>query len=79
MERITSYKMNDFSKAKSPEEIVERELELELFMARYEYLMNRRPLLLNSVLLRQNPHNVHEWLNRIEIFEGHPLKVCKYQ
>jgi hypothetical protein len=26
--------------------------------------MDRRPLLLNSVLLRQNPHNVVEWQKR---------------
>ena len=30
---------------------------------------DRRPLLLNSVLLRQNPHNVAEWLNRVELFK----------
>lgn len=74
MERITSYKMNDLGVA-TPDQIDERELELELFMNRFEHLMDRRPLLLNSVLLRQNPHNVHEWLNRVEIFEGQPDKV----
>lgn len=75
MERITSHKIDAMATAK-PEEIPDRELELELFMSRFEHLMDRRPLLLNSVLLRQNPHNVHEWLNRVEIFEGFPNKVC---
>lgn len=75
MERITSYKMNDLAKAQNAEQIAEGELELELFMARFEHLMDRRPLLLNSVLLRQNPHNVHEWLNRVEIYDGYPSKV----
>lgn len=28
-----------------------------------------------SVLLRQNPHNVHEWLKRIKLYEGQPQKV----
>ncbi|NXH40474.1 SYF1 factor, partial [Dicaeum eximium] len=42
----------------------DEEVELELRLARFERLMARRPLLLNSVLLRQNPHNVHEWHKR---------------
>jgi len=37
--------------------------------------MERRPLLLNSVLLRQNPHNVVEWLKRVELLEGKPNEV----
>ncbi|KAH8047031.1 hypothetical protein JL722_13370 [Aureococcus anophagefferens] len=37
------------------------ELDLELRLARLERLMTRRPLLLSSVVLRQNPHNVKEW------------------
>ena len=36
-------------------------------MFMFEDLMDRRPLLLNSVLLRQNPHNVVEWQKRWEI------------
>uniref|UniRef100_A0A915EKA3 Pre-mRNA-splicing factor SYF1 n=1 Tax=Ditylenchus dipsaci TaxID=166011 RepID=A0A915EKA3_9BILA len=73
MERITSIKMNELAEAKV-DELEERELELELFMTRFEHLMDRRPLLLNSVLLRQNPHNVHEWLNRVDIYENSPEK-----
>ena len=38
-------------------------------LARMEYLMDRRPLLLNRVLLRQNPHNVQEWLKRVKLYE----------
>lgn len=30
--------------------------------------MDKRPLLLNSVLLRQNPNVVAEWLKRVEIY-----------
>ncbi|CAB1341445.1 unnamed protein product [Coregonus sp. 'balchen'] len=43
----------------------EEDIDLELRLARFEQLIARRPLLLNSVLLRQNPHNVHEWHKRI--------------
>ena len=38
--------------------------DIELALARAENLMSRRPLLLNYVLLRQNPHNLGEWLRR---------------
>jgi pre-mRNA-splicing factor SYF1 len=48
------------------------DLDLELRLARFEELMDRRPFLLSSVLLRQNPHNVHEWLKRVKLFEGKP-------
>jgi len=43
---------------------------IELEMARAEYLMERRPLLLNRVLLKQNPHNVGEWLRRAELYQA---------
>ena len=37
-------------------------------LARAEYLVQRRPLLLNAVLLRQNPHSVGEWHNRADMY-----------
>lgn len=48
--------------------------DLDLRLARLEDLMNRRPVMLSSVLLRQNPHNVHEWHKRVRLFEGDPVK-----
>lgn len=53
----------------------EDDLDLELRLARFEDLMDRRPLLLNSVLLRQNPHNVHEWHKRVKLFERKPREI----
>lgn len=44
------------------------ETEVDLRMYRLEGLMKRQPLLLSSVLLRQNPHNVKEWQKRVELF-----------
>ena len=38
-------------------------------------IKSRRPLLLNSVLLRQNPHNVAEWQKRVDLLEGKPRDV----
>lgn len=56
----------------------ELDLDVELRLARFENLMDRRPLLLNSVLLRQNPHNVSEWHKRVKLYEGQPAKVCAW-
>nr|XP_043610464.1 pre-mRNA-splicing factor SYF1 [Erigeron canadensis] len=48
--------------------------DVDLRIARLEHLMDRRPELANSVLLRQNPHNVEQWHRRVKIFEGNPTK-----
>ncbi|CAL8074607.1 unnamed protein product [Orchesella dallaii] len=51
------------------------DLIIEMRLARLENLMERRPLLLNSVLLRQNPHNVNEWLKRVDLLKEKPKEV----
>uniref|UniRef100_A0A8B9V8V9 XPA binding protein 2 n=1 Tax=Anas zonorhyncha TaxID=75864 RepID=A0A8B9V8V9_9AVES len=51
------------------------DVDLELRLARLERLVGRRPLLLNSVLLRQNPHNVHEWHKRVRLHHGNPQEI----
>ena len=43
--------------------------DMELALARAEDLTSRRPLLLNRVLLRQNPHDVGEWLKRSRLYK----------
>ncbi|KAF3954261.1 hypothetical protein CMV_020375 [Castanea mollissima] len=48
--------------------------DVDLRIARLDYLINRRPELANSVLLRQNPHNVEQWHRRVKLFEGDPKK-----
>ncbi|OWK12264.1 XAB2 [Cervus elaphus hippelaphus] len=53
----------------------EDDVDLELRLARFEQLISRRPLLLNSVLLRQNPHHVHEWHKRVALHQGRPREV----
>jgi pre-mRNA-splicing factor SYF1 len=42
----------------------------EMRLARLEYLLEKRPILLNSVVLRQNPNNVFEWHKRVKLFKG---------
>jgi len=49
-------------------------LEVQLRMHRLETLIDSRPMLSNSVVLRQNPHNVEEWLKRIELCGDDILK-----
>ncbi|KAL6500094.1 hypothetical protein OROGR_028004 [Orobanche gracilis] len=48
--------------------------DVDLRFARFEYLMDRRPELANSVLLRQNPHNVEQWHRRVKLLEKNPTK-----
>ena len=43
------------------------DLALDLKIARLERLMERRPFLVNDVLLRQNPNNVSEWQKRVSL------------
>jgi pre-mRNA-splicing factor SYF1 len=48
--------------------------DLDLRLARLEALVDRRPELLNSVILRQNPHNVAEWHRRAKLFAKDPAR-----
>ncbi|CAL1374331.1 unnamed protein product [Linum trigynum] len=48
--------------------------DVDLMLARFDYLMERRPELANSVLLRQNPHNVEQWHRRVKLFDANPEK-----
>merc|ERR1719440_359402 len=51
--------------------------DIDILMARLEDLMERRPELVSSVKLRQNPHNVHEWLQRTRLYKDNPEKVIR--
>lgn len=51
------------------------ETEIEIRLAKLEHLMERRPLLMNSVILRQNPHNVLHWHERVELYSGQPHEI----
>ncbi|CAN0183970.1 unnamed protein product, partial [Discosporangium mesarthrocarpum] len=56
----------------------EEDGEVEMRLARLEHLLERRPVLVSSVLLRQNPHSVTEWQKRVKLFSDNPQKaiVC---
>lgn len=44
------------------------DFDLDIRMMRFEQLMDRRPFLVNDVLLRQNPNNVVEWEKRVALW-----------
>lgn len=48
--------------------------DVDLRLARFESLMDRRPHLVNNVLLRANAQNVNEWLKRVALHEGDVAK-----
>ncbi len=54
--------------AESEDSTTDLQGDIELRMARLEYIMDQRPIWLNSVVLRQNPHNVNEWHKRAKLF-----------
>ena len=53
------------------------EFDLDIRMMRFEQLMDRRPFLVNDVLLRQNPNNVNEWEKRIALWGDNKKEVVQ--
>ena len=58
------------------EETAETEQELDVKMKEFEELMDRRPFLLNDVLLRRNPNDVQEWEKRVAMWGEDDEKAC---
>lgn len=57
------------------EDAGETETELDDAMKEFEELMDRRPFLVNEVLLRRNANEVVEWEKRVALYEGDDEKV----
>lgn len=53
------------------------DFDLDIRMMRFEHLMDRRPFLLNDVLLRQNPNNVTEWEKRVALWTDNKENVAQ--
>ena len=51
------------------------DFDLDIRMMRFEQLMDRRPFLLNDVLLRQNPNSVAEWEKRVALWADNAEEV----
>ena len=53
------------------------DFDLDMRMMRFEHLMDRRPFLVNDVLLRQNPNNVVEWEKRVALWKDNATEVVQ--
>lgn len=76
-ESIISALMDSVSSRSSNDEMnVEADFDLDMRMIRFEQLMDRRPFLVNDVLLRQNPNNVIEWEKRVMLWGDNKKEVA---
>lgn len=55
----------------------EKDYDVDMRMMRFEHLMDRRPFLVNDVLLRQNPNNVVEWEKRVALWNDNKEEVVQ--
>lgn len=56
-------------------EVEQDEKEMDECMKLFEELMDRRPFLVNEVLLRRNPNDVQEWEKRVALYGTDDAKV----
>lgn len=79
-EALISIKLEDSAARQQKGKVDEdADLDLDIRMLRFEQLMDRRPFLVNDVLLRQNPHNVNEWQKRVALWgENKQMVVQTY-
>ena len=68
-ENVISFMMEELAEEDEDEERPreEREAEIDERMQAFEALMERRPFLVNDVLLRRNPDDVQEWEKRVAL------------
>ncbi|ORY88655.1 spliceosome complex protein [Leucosporidium creatinivorum] len=59
------------------EDVEDDEKEMDARMKDFEELMDRRPFLVNEVLLRRNPNDVQEWEKRVALFGNDDEKVAE--
>ncbi|GAA5913892.1 hypothetical protein JCM8208_004990 [Rhodotorula glutinis] len=70
MEAVADADEDDEDKKDDEEELDER-------MRSFEDLMDRRPFLVNEVLLRRNPNDVQEWEKRVALYGTDDEKVAE--
>jgi pre-mRNA-splicing factor SYF1 len=58
-------------------DVEETEAELDERMKTFEELMDRRPFLINEVLIRRNPNEVVEWEKRVALYGDDDEKVVE--
>jgi pre-mRNA-splicing factor SYF1 len=68
------------SALESPEDedgVAEIEADLDKQIQEFETLIDRRPFLVNEVLIRRNPNDVQEWEKRIALWADDDEKVAE--
>lgn len=65
----------DDEEGMTEEERAEEMVDVNLRLARIEYLMEQRPLMVNSVNLRQNPQSVKDWVKRVKLYKDDDQRV----
>ncbi|KAK2467051.1 hypothetical protein APHAL10511_001309 [Amanita phalloides] len=59
------------------EEVEETQEELDQRMKDFENLADRRPFLVNDVLIRRNPNDVQEWVKRVALWGDDDEKIAQ--
>ncbi|KAM0787100.1 hypothetical protein ACM66B_006356 [Microbotryomycetes sp. NB124-2] len=59
------------------EDVQDDEKEIDTKMQEFEELMDRRPFLVNEVLLRRNPNDVQEWEKRVALHGTDDEKIAE--
>ncbi|KAJ7184232.1 hypothetical protein C8R46DRAFT_983231 [Mycena filopes] len=75
-ESLISAMMASLEEEEDDEDAEETQRELDVRMAEFEDLMDRRPFLVNDVLIRRNPHDVQEWEKRVALWGEDDEKVA---
>ncbi|KAL0580225.1 pre-mRNA-splicing factor syf1 [Marasmius crinis-equi] len=76
-ESLISAMMEGLDGEDDEEEAAEMEKELDVRMKEFEELMDRRPFLVNDVLIRRNPNDVQEWEKRVALWGQDDKKVAE--
>lgn len=81
-ENVIGYMMDELGATEEDDngdedEQAEQEATLDQRMKDFEELMERRPFLVNEVLLRRNPNDVQEWEKRVTLFGQDDSKVIE--
>ncbi|KAE9394990.1 spliceosome complex protein [Gymnopus androsaceus JB14] len=76
-ESLISAMMEALADEEDEEEAAETEKELDVKMKEFEELMDRRPFLINSVLIRRNPNDVQEWEKLVALWGEDDEKVAE--
>ncbi|KAJ7261364.1 protein prenylyltransferase [Mycena haematopus] len=75
-ESLISALMQSLENEEDDEDAEETRKDLDVRMADFEDLMDRRPFLVNDVLIRRNPHDVQEWEKRVALWGEDDEKVA---